>query len=155
MNTEQEFEEFARKWPDLFQKSKLAYVGVGKGWHNILDTLFGLISYDVNIARSRLDYAVKNPGKLTETIEELEDKLNLEKEKLPVIDEIKEKYGGLRVYVDNSTEEINNFITFAEAIASKTCEVCGNPGHRRTSGWIKTLCDDHHQKREEGGDIWE
>lgn len=57
--------------------------------------------------------------------------------------QVKEKFGGLRFYCDNSTEEIDQLIRAAENKSYVTCEVCGQPGKFRTGGWVKTLCDVH------------
>lgn len=57
--------------------------------------------------------------------------------------QVKEKFGGLRFYVDYATDVQYALITEAEDLCEKTCEVCGAPGTARTGGWIKTLCDEH------------
>lgn len=57
--------------------------------------------------------------------------------------QVKEKFGGLRFYVDGASDELYELIRAAEARSFETCEVCGKPGERRRGGWIKTLCDDH------------
>lgn len=62
--------------------------------------------------------------------------------------QIKEKFGGLRVYVDNIPSDepvysnIQNSIDFAEQQSYKTCESCGSMNNVEMlgSGWIKTLC---------------
>ena len=66
-----------------------------------------------------------------------------EAEKVPVASQVKEKFGGLRFYVDRATEEHYNYINFAESMSYRTCEVCGNPGKRYTDGWHQVLCDAH------------
>jgi hypothetical protein len=66
------------------------------------------------------------------------------------IAQIKEKFGGLRYYIDNSPF-INEDLLFAvraiteraETIAASTCEECGintNVHTSKFSGWIHTLC---------------
>jgi len=155
MNTEQEFEEFAKKYPDLMSKSRQDYIGVGKGWHHILDVLFQKFSVRLETARSTLKYALENPDKkLTRSIEELENSVKRAEEELPVILQIKEKFGGLRIYTNGVNIEYDSYVEFAEAMSYQTCEVCGAPGKIRHSGWHKTLCDDHNRKREEGEDIF-
>lgn len=57
--------------------------------------------------------------------------------------QVKEKFGGLRFYCDNSTHEILELVRIAEEKSYKTCEVCGKPGKVRNNGWISTLCDEH------------
>jgi hypothetical protein len=62
--------------------------------------------------------------------------------------QIKEKFGSLRFYYDGGDDEIGGMVTMAEAWASQACEECGAPGTSRGGGWIKTLCDTHHNLRE-------
>ena len=56
-------------------------------------------------------------------------------------DQIKEKYGGLRVYFSGGDEYIEGLVAMAEALSYKTCEVCGGRGKVNDKGWIATLCD--------------
>jgi hypothetical protein len=57
--------------------------------------------------------------------------------------QVKEKFGGLRIYVNNADEAIRQRIEAAEQESFHTCEVCGQPGRLREDDWIKTLCDEH------------
>lgn len=158
MSTEQDFEEFAKKYPDLMSRSQqTSYVGVGRGWFHILDTLFSMLSADLERAKARLKYAMENPNANMggDTISMLEAKVAIEEEKLPTIVQIKEKFGGLRFYVDGANLDQEKYIDFAESLSVRVCEVCGKPGRRRQGGWIKTLCDEHHKATERGEDIWE
>ncbi len=64
------------------------------------------------------------------------------------INQIKEKFGGLRVYVevsgsDGFKERVRDMIEQAEKEASRTCEFCSNPGVLRTSGWMRVTCEKH------------
>lgn len=156
MNTEDEFEALYKKWPDLLHKSRhQGYMGVGKGWHNIIDVLCGLMSAEVEQVRARIKYSRDNPtAQMKQSVEEMEDELEKLIDELPVILDIKEKFGGLRFYVDHAPERIRNYIDFAEQLSNYTCEVCGQPGKHRGGGWIKTLCDFHGKARERGEDIW-
>lgn len=56
--------------------------------------------------------------------------------------QIKEKFGGLRIYTDGySDDHIHGIIDMAEAMSYKTCEVTGKPGFLCKKGtWVKTLC---------------
>lgn len=56
--------------------------------------------------------------------------------------DIKEKFGGLRFYINGSTDEIIDRIIKAENDSYKICELCGNAGKLRKDGWYKTLCDE-------------
>jgi hypothetical protein len=58
--------------------------------------------------------------------------------------QVKEKFGGLRFYVNcRRNEAIRQRIGIAADESFRTCEVCGQPGKLREDRWIKTLCDEH------------
>jgi hypothetical protein len=57
--------------------------------------------------------------------------------------QVKEKFGGLRFYVNYKNDAISTLIETAAVESFYTCEVCGQPGKRRVGGWIQTLCDEH------------
>jgi hypothetical protein len=57
--------------------------------------------------------------------------------------QIKEKFGGLRFYINAGNDEIWKLISEAEKKSYETCEVCGKPGTQTTGGWISTLCEEH------------
>lgn len=71
------------------------------------------------------------------------------------IDQIKEKFGGLRFYVGDTSrapngrfisyKKINLLISKAESESFKICEKCGKSGQPRGGGWIKTLCEGHYR----------
>ena len=69
--------------------------------------------------------------------------------------QIKEKFGGLRIYYDLNLEgevdedfrqKVEDIIYNAENESYVTCEVCGEEGKPRKGGWIKTLCNDHNTR---------
>jgi hypothetical protein len=69
------------------------------------------------------------------------------------VEQVKEKFGGLRVYLDygDPTERTaaeaacielaEDLIELHEEEFYRTCEYCGQPGWPRDGGWVKTLCD--------------
>ena len=60
------------------------------------------------------------------------------------IQQVKEKFGGLRYYVDSATEEVNFLIETAEDASERTCQVCGQPGGMvEKNYWVATLCEKH------------
>lgn len=59
------------------------------------------------------------------------------------ITQIKEKYGTLRWYDLNSTQEIQDIINKYEDISYRTCVVCGKPATKISTGWICPYCDEH------------
>jgi hypothetical protein len=64
------------------------------------------------------------------------------------VTQIKEKFGGLRFYYDGGDDEISGMVTMAAGWASHACEECGSQGVLRHGGWLKTLCNTHHNLRE-------
>ena len=69
-----------------------------------------------------------------------------------VATQVKEKFGGLRFYVESATPEQHAVISFTEALSYYTCELCGSTkdiGH--TQGWITTMCKEcyeNHPKKD-------
>ncbi len=57
--------------------------------------------------------------------------------------QIKEKFGGLRFYIGEGTDEMFDRISEAENQSFKTCMKCGRPGNPTDTGWILTLCEEH------------
>jgi len=55
--------------------------------------------------------------------------------------QVKEKYGGLRFYVESGSDAVYDLIDAAEYESLKTCETCGEPGELRGVGWVSTRCD--------------
>lgn len=62
------------------------------------------------------------------------------------VDQIKEKFGGLRFYIDETElsqsvrEVVRERIREAEDMSFKVCETCGDPGSLHGTYWIKTVC---------------
>lgn len=64
------------------------------------------------------------------------------------LDQVKEKYGGLRFYIGGSTDEIFDRIDKAETDSLKICETCGKPGKLWTGWWwLITHCEECNKKR--------
>lgn len=98
-----------------------AKASVGKGWHPLLECLF-----------SYLKNNEKNP-KLLDTR----------------IVQVKEKFGGLRIYAHACPDYTQGIITGLELASEHICEDCGNAGSIRGSRagrtWIRTLCNSCHE----------
>jgi hypothetical protein len=72
-----------------------------------------------------------------------------------VVLQVKEKFGGLRFYVDYVDEKVLDFIDEVEAESFKICEVCGQPGEcKPIGGWYQTLCPQHQKEVEAGKKKW-
>lgn len=61
--------------------------------------------------------------------------------------QIKEKFGGLRVYLYAETDEMNGAVEEAENKALETCELCAYPGSLRNDSYTRTLCNWCYHKK--------
>jgi hypothetical protein len=128
-------------FPTLFRVGKLPsgiYIGVGDGWYDIIRTTSRCI-----------EWHIKNLPEATKIVEEndfYEDEINnlLAGDKLyirPQFSEIKQKYGQLRIYINNQDPYISGVISMAEEISGRICEGCGVPSKiQKDKGWLSTLC---------------
>lgn len=141
----------------------------GDGWYTIIDTLCGMIQSRIDNANNDRERAIKwnqmledcahsdyrlfneyysyaseqyRVNKLKTISEEKPREVPPEHGQVVAV-QVKEKFAGLRFYVNGATNEIYNYINFAESMSYRTCEICGSPGKRYTDGWHKTLCDIH------------
>ena len=96
----------------------------GEGWFNILDQLMGNIQHHI-------DWKVKQGQDIAQV----------------EVNQIKEKFGGLRFYYQGGDDQIHGMVQMAESFAGTLCEDCGGIGTRRSGGWIRTLCDKHEDER--------
>lgn len=60
------------------------------------------------------------------------------------LDQVKEKFGRLRFYTGEISEQCRDRICEAERESARTCEVCGEPGEIK----LACLCEKHWQQRE-------
>lgn len=67
--------------------------------------------------------------------------------------QVKEKFGELRVYTGSykiGQDWFQDLIEHYTDISTRTCEVCGKPGERRSDiGWIRALCNNHYIETKE------
>lgn len=55
--------------------------------------------------------------------------------------QVKEKFGGLRIYTESGNQDIGRLIGAAETESYKTCEECGTKEGVTVEGaWIRSLC---------------
>lgn len=125
-NTYQAFvDEMHLKYPKMFSGSYGGFE-IGEGWYQIIRALCSDIQAHIN----------------------WRNKENADEVEQVVVEQIKEKFGGLRFYYTGGDSTIDGMVTIAEAWAEHTCEVCGNRGSNRSvGGWLTTLCDTHYNER--------
>jgi hypothetical protein len=110
---------------------------IGNGWYELLNSVcWRIFQYEQNIA-DRVRIRTKN-GKEN-------DQSDLDY--VPVkFDQIKEKFGGLRIYYSGGDDYVDGIVGMADEYSYKVCEVCGNAGKPNKGGWISTLCDSCRNK---------
>ena len=61
--------------------------------------------------------------------------------------QVKEKFGGLRIYLEDKTDEpAKAILRRAEDLSFSVCELCGMPGERIASGgWVRVRCGTHRE----------
>lgn len=171
----QDYETFSNymeeKYPRMFKGRRYGGFAVGEGWYHILDQLCERIysnimwkrrsrAYDLLFNRARArgkDSLIKfmskggkvQPWHITEAEESLANSPRPVTDPIKHIhvEQIKEKFGGLRFYYQGGDEEIHGMVSMAEIWAGNVCEECGERGTRRSGGWVRTLCDVHEAER--------
>ena len=123
--------DLVARYPDIFNQefegrvTAPGYPSVGDGWRDLIETVIGRIATAV---------AAAPPGSVG-------------------IDQIKEKFAGLRLYwhgrnnlPEATCAAIEEAIYLAEARSACTCEQCGEPGRLYDKGgYAFTACDQHAQ----------
>lgn len=64
-------------------------------------------------------------------------------QKPPVVQQVKEKFGMLRFYIDMGDDYIWDLISAAEKKSATVCDTCGKKGKIRTGSWIYVSCEEH------------
>ncbi len=68
--------------------------------------------------------------------------------------QVKEKFGTLSFYTNGIDDYLRGYISFAELMSASICETCGtNQNVTQTKGWIKTICKECLEKKEEKKDV--
>lgn len=132
------------KYPQLFSnrtkspmESCMSFgIECNNGWYELLSSLcWTIFQHEKNIENRKRIF-----GDNSEQTKE-------EPEYYPVkFDQIKEKFGGLRVYFTGGDDYVEGVVAMAEEYSYKVCEVCGNAGKPNKDGWITTLCDSCRNK---------
>lgn len=90
-----------------------------------------------------------------EEIQKLVD-AGIESHAWPRCAQIKEKFGGLRFYVNGPLgEQARAKIHNAYEKSYQVCETCGQPGELRGKGWVHTTCDACEDKYQAAGRDWD
>ncbi len=107
---------------------------VGDGWYDIIELLCSHIQNRIENVNRNIDYKLKENGPAL--VPYNPGYLKCE------VTQVKEKFGGLRFYVDCDDDYIDGLISLAEGMSYKTCSECGAKSSNQVKrGWIYTLCN--------------
>ena len=138
MNSELE-NQLYEKYPQLFvnkdktpMQSPMCFgIETGEGWYEIVSSLCWMI-------KQHEDSIIWQTKWTQQTDPEYKSNY------FPVkFDQIKEKYGGLRVYFSGGDQYVEGLVSMAEAMSYHICDVCGNKGEANKGGWISVRCEAH------------
>ena len=140
----EQYDEFAKEMHDAFPlmfSEKYGGFDIEAGWWHIVKSLCSNIQWHIDQRKKTRDALLKdNPYNLAIPAEVQQ----------VVVQQIKEKLGGLRFYYSGGDSYIDGMVALAESWALHTCEECGQPGEQRGGfnggGWPRTLCDLHEAK---------
>lgn len=127
--------ELYDKYPSLFSlkdnnREPIGAYGIecDDGWYDILSSIcFMVEQHERNIE-----------GNNKYRISQNQNPINYEPFQFT---QIKEKFGGLRVYSNGGDDYTRGLIGMAECWSYKSCEICGNKGQTTKHGWLKTICE--------------
>lgn len=149
MNTELQ-NQLYEKYPQLFAnkdktpiQSPMSFgIECNDGWYDIISSVCWMIKQHEDNKRWQKEWREKQNQQIKDSMEiSIEGD---EPEYFPVkFDQIKEKYGGLRVYFSGGDQYIEGLVSMAEAMSYHICDVCGNKGEANKGGWISVRCEAH------------
>lgn len=110
-----------------FSFKKLKYIECADGWYDLLNTLFSTIE-----------------GYLKTLPVELRDQIYAE--------QVKQKFGYLRVYFSKNLSYIDGAIDVTEALSTYFCEMCGKASNKSNDPYhMQSICDNCNSKEEATG----
>ena len=141
-----------------WKNSSVIHFTCGDGWYYILDSLLLNINHKLSRWREVCEIKQRMVAR-GEPVAEWISKFFEENKTDPLsvfrVDQVKEKFGGLRFYWDidrelvsnESCAEITGAVGVAESMSFRVCEECGKPGKTENiNGYlIATLCEEHMQ----------
>ena len=126
--TNQLFEKYKKLFPngsDVDPRENLMCFGFdcGDGWYKIIDDMCDVIQR------------------------------NMKKDSTIIFVQIKEKFGQLRVYIENVSDDICDLVELAvykaEQCSGHICETCGSESKlKNKNGWLSTVCDNCKYKED-------
>ena len=143
-----------KKYPKLFvneqktmKESPMVWgCTCGDGWFFLLDNLCSAITKYIEYQHSQVEYYddYERNFQSEGASKPYRPDYAYEKVKQVHFDQVKEKFGSLRIYYTGGDEKIQSMIDFAEFLSVSICEICGKFGYsvgRTAKGWIRSTCE--------------
>lgn len=138
-------------FPDLYCRG--LHIACGGGWEPLLRRLSERITQIVQSLPLESPSPADEPSISDQRSTEAGQYAGLTAQSF-CANQVKEKYGGLRFYMNKSTDEIRQAIQDAKAESVSTCETCGRSGKLRDAGWWFVACDEHNGDAAEAIKFW-
>lgn len=123
----------------LEPESRAEEVAIDDGWHRRIEAIYGYLGIGyIAVGRGWLNL-------VEETLDQIDASLLPEEVEVLQVSDIKEKYGVLRIYVDNAPDAVEAIIEVAERRSATTCDRCGDYGRVGGRGWLACRCGRHEQ----------
>ena len=135
-------EKLFTSYPDIFVQKNMSIkescmswgICCGDGWFELIDLLCAQIQNRIENVKRNIDSKSAKRGITLVPV----DMGYLKCEAT----QVKEKFGGLRFYVDCNDDYIEGLISIAEGMSYKICSECGEKSSNQVKrGWIYTLCE--------------
>jgi hypothetical protein len=111
--------------------------GCGTGWWTLVTKLIETIDWHIDSDFQQQEWK-KNKGKLDGEPTRMFFKIN----------QVKEKFGGLRFYINGGDDYIRGLIMMAEVMSTKICYFTGHPAKKREiDGWYFTASDEVYERK--------
>lgn len=167
------FFEYLKEYEGRFKPMRFGFE-CSDGWYVLIDSLMETISGHIisrekyprtqikskfwRIVLPKLNHWFKYNKSIYKPLNKFEHTLKKENIPAPKVDiiQVKEKFGGLRFYIDGGDDSIYGMIDLAENMSYNTCETCGSTKNvgQTTKGWISTICKDCLDKTKINPENW-
>lgn len=150
-------QKLCQDFPELFPQPAAPYkkhyayrqvsVYTGDGWFNIIHNACKLIKSHLKNKADMEGLSLITEEDFFNISEEMDSSDREKYYIIPSFSEIKEKYGELRIYMNNTDEYVNGILDMACQMSLNTCENCGRPSRLvKEGGWIINNCKGCHNK---------
>ncbi len=154
---------FVDRYEDMTKTAMCWGFDCGDGWYPLINALCERLYARYNYTKSRLQHTedgtfrYKDEAAKQWALTKLQEELEQEEKDIPIVFQVKEKFGGLHFYThpregcsEGTRERAQQIVFIYECISYHVCEECSIMEGVTTegNGWIKTLCPSCRAERD-------